>query len=110
VADFPTTFKIETRSKRLDRDGRVIDVDGDGIAHVRKVHPDKADFELYLSRMTSADVTSLFSHYNANGSTFNFTWPPDASVYVVKYGARPSLEEFKKTGYYTYKVKLLAGA
>lgn len=109
MADFPTTLKISLRSQQSDRDGRVIDTDADGIARIRKLHTDKADFSLILDRMTSADRTSLFTHYGANGSTFNFLFPPDGVTYTVKYGARPRLVEYKK-GFFTYEVKLLAGA
>jgi hypothetical protein len=109
VADFPT-FKIDRQSKRNDRDGRVIDTDADGIAHVRKLYTDKGDFTLTLTRMSGADVASLFTHYNANPlSTFNFFWAPDAATYVVKYGKRPELLDYAK-GTYTYRVTLLAGA
>lgn len=97
-------------SKATRRDGRVIDNDGDGLARIRKLHPDRCDFDLDLTGMTSADKTALLAHYAANiaGTTFNFTWPPDGLVYVVKYGATPTEAQFKGARW-TYKVKLLAG-
>lgn len=110
MADFPSTLKIANTSKRNPRDGRVVDTDGDGLARIRKLHPDRNDFDLDLPGMLSGDKTALLAHYAANiaGTTFNFLWPPDGLTYVVKYGATP-VETHYKGGRWTYKVKLLAG-
>lgn len=110
MADFPV-FKIDRQSKQLDRDGRIVDYDGDGIAAVRKLHADRADFNLVLSRMNSTDKTALFNHYAAHptGVVFNFGWPPDGATYIVKYGKRPELVDFNKNQTWTYRVILLCG-
>lgn len=109
MATFPTTLKIGMNSKRIDRDGREVDHAGDGVSWVRKLHVDKADFTIVLTRMTSADVTSLFSFYDANANlAFDFVWPPDGLTYSQKFASRPRLTEYKKAGYFTYEVAMVA--
>lgn len=106
---FPDTLKIGTNSKEQPRDGRNVDLDGDGLARVRKLTPDRIDFAIELPKMTSTDRDTLFTFYNANlTQTFDFVWPPDGLTYQVKFGGRPALIDYKK-GRYTYQFMLVAG-
>jgi hypothetical protein len=109
MAAFPSTLKIGMDSRPVNRDGREIDHDGDGLALVRKMHDDRVDFIVSLPRMTSAEVTTLMDFYAANELiAFDFVWPLDGLTYSQRFGARPRLVSFTKGGRYTYEVRMVA--
>ena len=87
-------------------DGRVIDRSADGLARIRKLHPDRAQFTLQHPALSTADATTLESHYSTNSAlTFSFTTPRDGVTYTVAYSARPTFR-LLFGGRKTYTVRL----
>jgi hypothetical protein len=79
------TLPIAGDSKRILRDGRNDDQIGDGSTRVRKLFPDKYDFELHHPSLVSGDQTTLQNFYNTNQtvSAIDLVWPEDGLTYVV---------------------------
>lgn len=114
MSDYPTLPFSRTRSRQVDRDGRLLDYDGNGVGRVRKTAPDRADFQLLHPWLTPDENTALLTYYDTHSTiaSFNFLWGVDGLTYVVRFGGAPRLMATRKdlqgNWRHTYEVKLLA--
>jgi hypothetical protein len=95
MAAYPT-LPTEKSYANSPRDGRVVDIGGDGFARIRKLHPDRdGDFSLEHI-VNAAQKTSLENHYAANlTASFSYTSPlPGAAAVNVAYLTRPTYAVF----------------
>ncbi len=96
---------INSRFNKLD--GRLALRASNGILKSRKLYPaDKLEFALE-HELTSAQKTSLDSHYSTDGlNSFPYTWPGVGTpTYTVRYLGAPQYQEMPG-GWYKASVKL----
>lgn len=107
---YPTLAIDQRGSKRVPRDGRKTDLDGDGVGRVRKFHADRSDFEVKHPSLNSTDEATLLAFYATYGSAeaIDFTWPLDGVVYVVRWGEGAIRHEWASPTKRHYYVRLVA--
>jgi len=105
-----TVLPITEGSERVPRTGRVVDIDGDGVARVRKMHADKNDFNVVHSGVTAAKQATFLAFVAAraaDNAAFTFYWL-DGAPYTVQFDEPPYNETQLGAGLVTYTVHMKA--
>lgn len=90
MATYPTTIPFHVDSKRITRDGRSEDVADSGAVYVRSFYStDKFDFVLKHEAVSSTNMTTIQSFYDANKNlAVDLVWPEDGVTYTgLRFGA-----------------------
>jgi hypothetical protein len=110
MATYPQELKFNAGSTPIPRGGRVIDLDGDGNARVRKLHGDRTDFVLVHNALDVNERATLLAFVAANGAvTFDLHWI-DGFVYQVIFDEPPYSEEPHGAGLFRFSVNVKGSA